>query len=143
MRGASIRARRGRRRRRGQWDAQTFDTWIRRNTVTRGAATLLEIAVEAVWAAEPADVSLLHVLFYTAAAGSFDALIGTEGGAQQDRFVGGSQTVPLRLAERIAGPLVPRGAGAPGRPFRGRRHRRTRTATPWPPARSWSRSRRR
>ncbi len=89
-----------------QWDAQTFDTWIRRNTVTRGAATLLEIAVEAVWAAEPSDVSLLHVLFYTAAAGSFDALIGTEGGAQQDRFVGGSQTVALRLADRIAGPVV-------------------------------------
>ena len=89
-----------------QWDAQTFDTWIRRNTATRGAATLLEIAVEAVWAAEPADLSLLHVLFYTAAAGSFDALIGTEGGAQQDRFSGGSQRVPIALAARISGPLV-------------------------------------
>ena len=82
------------------WDAQTFATWIRRNTVTSGARTLLEIATEAVWAAEPEDVSLLHVLFYTSAAGSFDALIGTEGGAQQDRFVGGSQLVPIRLAER-------------------------------------------
>jgi monoamine oxidase len=89
-----------------RWDAQTCATWIARNTVTRGAATLLEIAVEAVWAAEPADLSLLHVLFYVASAGSFDALIGTEGGAQQDRFVGGSQLVALRLAERVRGPLV-------------------------------------
>ena len=89
-----------------RWDAQTFATWIARNTATRGAATLLEIAVEAVWAAEPADLSLLHVLFYVASAGSFDALIGTEGGAQQDRFVGGSQLVALRLAERLRGPLV-------------------------------------
>ncbi len=88
------------------WDAQSFDSWIRRATVTKGAATLLEIATEAVWAAEPADLSLLHVLFYTAAAGSFDNLIATEGGAQQDRFVGGSQLVPLRLAERVQGTLV-------------------------------------
>ncbi len=88
------------------WDAQTFATWIARNTVTKGAAALLEIATEAVWAAEPADVSLLHILFYTSAAGSFENLIGTEGGAQQDRFVGGSQLVALRLAERIAGPVV-------------------------------------
>jgi monoamine oxidase len=30
-----------------------------------------------------------------------DALAGTAGGAQQDRFVGGSQVVPLRLAEQL------------------------------------------
>ncbi len=89
-----------------EWDSITFDTWIRRNTVTKGAATLLEIAIQAVWAAEPADVSLLHVLFYTASAGSFEKLIGTEGGAQQDRFHGGSQLVSLRLAERLRGPIV-------------------------------------
>lgn len=89
-----------------EWDALTFESWIRRNTITRGAATLMEIAVEAVWAAEPADLSLLHVLFYTASAGSFEVLIGTDGGAQQDRFHGGSQLVSLRLAESIDGPIV-------------------------------------
>ena len=89
-----------------RWDRQTFATWIARNTVTRGAATLFEIGVEAVWAAEPADLSLLHVLFYVSSAGSFDRLIGTEGGAQQDRFVGGSQLLALRLAERMRGPVV-------------------------------------
>ena len=53
------------------------------------------------WACEPEDVSLLHVLFYTHSAGRFDDLIGTEGGAQQDRFVGGSQRLALGLAERL------------------------------------------
>jgi monoamine oxidase len=95
-----------------RWDRQTFATWIARNTVTRGAATLFEIGVQAVWAAEPADLSLLHVLFYVSSAGSFDSLIGTEGGAQQDRFVGGSQLLALRLAERVRGPVV---LGAPAR----------------------------
>ena len=84
-----------------QWDGQTMWTWIRRNTVTRAARELLQLAVEAVWACHPADVSLLHVLFYTRAAGGFDDLIGTEGGAQQDRFVGGSQELALRLAARL------------------------------------------
>jgi monoamine oxidase len=84
-----------------QWDGQTMWSWIRRNTVTHAARALLQLAVEAVWAAHPADVSLLHVLFYTRAAGGFDDLIGTEGGAQQDRFFGGSQELALRLAARL------------------------------------------
>ena len=82
-------------------DSQTFWSWMRRNVYTRGGRTMLEIATQAVWAAEPADVSLLHFLFYMRSAGGFDALIDTEGGAQQDRFVGGSQLVSLRLAEEL------------------------------------------
>lgn len=81
-----------------RWDAQTMWSWIRRATVTRGARALLQLGVEAVWAAHPADLSLLHVLFYTRAAGNFDALVGTEGGAQQDRLLGGSQELSLRMA---------------------------------------------
>ncbi len=88
-------------RRAEEWDGQTAWTWIRRNTATKAARALFQLAVEAVWAAHPADVSLLHVLFYTRSAGGFDDLIGTEGGAQQDRFVGGSQLIALRLAERL------------------------------------------
>ena len=46
--------------------------------------------MEAVWAAMPADVSLLHFLFYIHSAGGLDLLLDTEGGAQQDRFVEGA-----------------------------------------------------
>jgi monoamine oxidase len=83
------------------WDGQTAWTWIRRNTLTRGARALLQLGIEAVWASHPSDVSLLHVLFYTRAAGNFDALIGTEGGAQQDRLIGGSQEMSLRIARDL------------------------------------------
>ena len=89
-----------------EWDAQTFATWLRRNVVSAGARTLFEIGIEGVWAQEPGDLSLLHVLFYTHSAGGFDALIGTEGGAQQDRFVGGSQRVALALADELGGDVV-------------------------------------
>jgi monoamine oxidase len=84
-----------------RWDEQTFASWLRRNTRTAAARTLLELATEAVWAAEPADVSLLHVLFYAHSGGGFNRLLGTGGGAQQDRFHGGSQRIPLRLAEQL------------------------------------------
>jgi monoamine oxidase len=74
---------------------------MRRNVYTRLGRAVLEISIEAVWGAEPADVSLLHILFYINSAGGFDALLDTEGGAQQDRFVGGSQLVSIRLAEQL------------------------------------------
>ena len=83
------------------WDGQTFATWLRRNTRTAAARTLFELATEAVWAAEPADVSLLHVLFYTHSGGGFNTLLGTGGGAQQDRFHGGSQRIALLMAEAL------------------------------------------
>jgi len=94
-------------------DAQTVATWMRRNLATRPGRALLRLGIEAVWAAEPEDLSLLHLLFYIRSAGRLEVLFDTEGGAQQDRFVGGSQLVALRMAERLgAEPLV---LGAPVR----------------------------
>ena len=91
-------------------DGQTFETWLRRHVVTRGARTLFEIGCEAVWAAEPRDLSLLHVAFYVHSAGGFGALIGTAGGAQERRFAGGSQRVALRMADALGDRVV---LGAP------------------------------
>ncbi len=88
------------------WDGQTFATWIGRNTKTAAARSLFELATEAVWAAEPSDVSLLHVLFYTRSGSGFNTLLGTDGGAQQDRFHGGSQRIALLMAEQLGGNRV-------------------------------------
>ena len=82
-------------------DGQTAATWMRRNMRTRAGRMMLELGIEAVWAAEPEDMSLLHVLFYIHSAGSLNLLFDTEGGAQQDRFAGGSQLVPIRMAEQL------------------------------------------
>jgi monoamine oxidase len=90
-----------------EWDSQTFATWRDANAVTESGRFLLDLGIEAVWAAEPRDVSLLHVLFYIASAtdGSqpvdFQRLINTAGGAQESRFVGGSQLVSIKLAKRL------------------------------------------
>jgi monoamine oxidase len=87
-------------------DSQTFHTWLKANTATEGARTLLEIGTEAVWAQEPRDISLLHILFYVNSAGSFDDLIGTSGGAQERRWVGGSQRLALEMARELSDRVI-------------------------------------
>ena len=82
-------------------DSQTFWSWMRRNVYTRAGRAFMEVAIEAVWAAQARDLSLLHVLFYTHSGSGLESLLGTEGGAQQDRFVGGSQLISVRMAEEL------------------------------------------
>jgi monoamine oxidase len=90
-----------------EWDSQTFQTWKLANTTTESGRFLLDLAIQAVWAAEPRDVSLLHVLTYIRGAGnettpgSLNRLITTAGGAQESRFVGGSQTLSIKMAKRL------------------------------------------
>lgn len=84
-----------------QWDGQTLETWLRRNVRTRAARDLMRMGVEAVFAADASELSLLHALFYLHSGEGWSALLDTRGGAQQDRFVGGSQ----RLSELLAADL--------------------------------------
>jgi monoamine oxidase len=101
-------------------DGQTAATWMRRNIPSKAARMLFELGIEAIWAAQPEDISLLHILFYIHSAGSLELLADTEGGAQQDRFVGGSQLVPIRMAEELGSDRVV--LGAPVRAIRQSSH---------------------
>lgn len=86
----------------GQLDSLTFAGWLGAGGMrTRAARRMLRIAGRTIWGAEPEDMSLLHVLFYIRAAGGLDPLFDVEGGAQQNRIVGGAQRLPLRLAEEL------------------------------------------
>lgn len=90
-----------------EWDSQTFETWKLANTSTEGARFLLDVGIEAIFACEPRDVSLLFVLFYIASGGSvaspgsLERLINTPGGAEDRRFVGGSQKISVEMARRL------------------------------------------
>lgn len=85
----------------GEWDGMTAATWIRRNLRSAAARELMRLAVEAVWAAEPEDISMLHMLFYISSAGSTGVLLDTEGGAQESRVRGGTQLISIRMAEAL------------------------------------------
>ena len=82
-------------------DGMTFHTWIEQNVGSVAAKERLGAVTRAVWAAEPADVSLLHILFYARSNGGISQLTSTTGGAQERRFVDGSQSVSLELARRL------------------------------------------
>jgi monoamine oxidase len=87
-------------------DGMTVATWLDRRLRTRTARNLVEIAVRTIWGADSGDLSLLYALSYIRAAGGFYPLIDTDGGAQQDRFVGGSQLISLRMAEELGDRVV-------------------------------------
>jgi monoamine oxidase len=89
-----------------QLDEETFASWIRRSARTRVAREAIAMACRAVFAVEPSEISLLHVLFYAASSGGWDDLLDTEGGAQQDRIVGGSQLISLRMAEELGDRVI-------------------------------------
>lgn len=84
-----------------QLDGQTFESWVRRNLRTATGRAYFHVACEAVFAADTADVSLLHALFYAKSGTDFETLLSTDRGAQQDRIVGGS----IRIAEAMAAAL--------------------------------------
>ncbi len=87
-------------------DAQTLETWLAVHVGDDEARDLFRLAVQAVFATEPANLSVLHCAFYVASAGGWSALTDTDGGAQQDRFVGGVATVAdglLHLVEEAGG----------------------------------------
>jgi monoamine oxidase len=89
-----------------EWDAQTMATWMRANIASPDARALVELAVQAVFSAEPAELSLLHCLFYLHSGGGIMNLIGVTGGAQESRFVEGAQSVSQKMAAALGDRVV-------------------------------------
>jgi monoamine oxidase len=88
------------------WDGETVESWMRRTLVPPAgpdAATnhLVTLALEEVLSVEPREISLLRLLFYIASAGNLDNLVDTANGAQDSRFIGGSQAIPLAMAAQL------------------------------------------
>ncbi len=90
-----------------EWDEQSFASWVRQNTANPDVRTLLLCYTQAAFGSDGEDFSLLFAVWYIATAGdednvgTFERSSGTEGAAQDSRFVGGSQLVPLRLAKQL------------------------------------------
>jgi monoamine oxidase len=84
-----------------RWDTQTLESWIERNPLTPSARAVCRSLLTGIFAADPAEVSLLHALVYIHAGEGLDSLTGTAGGAQDSCFTAGMQA----LAESAARPL--------------------------------------
>jgi monoamine oxidase len=92
-----------------EWDSQTFYTWLKANEANPDFMRLAATATDAIFGQEPRDLSLLYVVFYLAASGNettpgtFERNFQTAEGAQQDRFIGGSQLISLKVAAELGG----------------------------------------
>jgi monoamine oxidase len=86
-------------------DALTLQDWLTSIRAGTGAHSLMAIASRVTWGCEPDQVSLLHAVRYLKAAGGMDRMLDTSGGAQQDRFPGGTQQIAVRIADEL-GPRV-------------------------------------
>jgi monoamine oxidase len=92
-------------------DAMTLEQWIDGQTDSSDARAAFE-SVADLWGAETRDVSLLFALFYIAAAGNehnpgtLARLLGTRQGAQQLRFVGGSQLIAQKMAASLGNHVI-------------------------------------
>ena len=89
-----------------EWDGQTLETWKLRNMESSGARFYFDLAVESLYACEPRDLSLLGVLADVAASGSPAGLFEIEASAEEYRFLGGAQEVPVRMAEELGERVV-------------------------------------
>ncbi len=98
-------------------DAQTVASWARLNVRTKLGRETLRVMVEAVFSAEPEDISMLHFLFYLHSGKDLDNLLRTGDGAQDSRFHGGSQEISLRMAAELGDVGLSGQAGSMERPL--------------------------
>ncbi|AFM16313.1 monoamine oxidase [Mycolicibacterium chubuense NBB4] len=87
-------------------DSTSLDDWLR--SVHAGASTrdLMAIVARVTWGAEPDAVSMLHAVRYVQAAGGLGRMLDVKGGAQQDRFLSGTQEIATRMTEQLGDRVV-------------------------------------
>jgi monoamine oxidase len=93
-------------------DAKTLDAVAKELFQSPRMPGILDAALEALFAKDAKDLSVLFTACFTAAAGnaknkgSFARLLTNEGGAQESRFSGGSQEIAVRVAKALGRRVV-------------------------------------
>ncbi|MFF1905701.1 flavin monoamine oxidase family protein [Kitasatospora sp. NPDC058218] len=82
-------------------DSLTAAAWAEQKLTHPDARLFFPLFLGEMMAADPADVSVLHMAFYLRSGGGVRYLNAFEGGAQQDRIAGGAHQVCERLAGRL------------------------------------------
>jgi monoamine oxidase len=86
-----------------EWDQQTLGGWVSKQVKSAKARGLFTIAAEAIFAANPSEISFLFSLFYTRSGNDFDTLMNIKNGAQQDRIMGGADQPARKMAIELEG----------------------------------------
>jgi monoamine oxidase len=96
-----------------QYDYQSADTWLRANAPDpETAVQLVDLFFDSAFGGISAEVSMLYVLAQIAGfgnasnVGTIERGIGSKGGAQDSRFVGGSQLLCTKAAAQLGKRVV-------------------------------------
>jgi monoamine oxidase len=93
-------------------DGQTFASWLDDRLPAGPARDLVEVPIAYTFATPATELSMLDLAFHVHSGEGLAVMMEYEGGAQQDRFVGGSQLVAVRMAEELGDQVL---LGAPVR----------------------------
>lgn len=89
-----------------EWDRQTVEGWWRRFTAGRTTHAMLRQTIRMTFGSEADEMSLLSLLQYTSSARGLGHMTSIAHGSQHSYFVEGSQTLSLRMAEKLEGRVV-------------------------------------
>jgi monoamine oxidase len=87
-------------------DGETLETWRSRFVKSSKISAAMDAAIRAIFGAEARDLSALYFLMYLNAGGGLLSLAEARGGAQQDRFVPGAQSISSALAKELGDALA-------------------------------------
>ncbi|WP_392565369.1 FAD-dependent oxidoreductase [Utexia brackfieldae] len=81
-------------------DGETFASWLQRESATPQAASFVaRVLAGGLLATDAAECSVLQMLFYIKSGHGITSLTGVQGGAQQDRVMGGLEYIADKMAE--------------------------------------------
>ncbi|XP_061173212.1 amine oxidase [flavin-containing] A-like [Saccostrea echinata] len=84
-----------------EWDNITAQEFIDRNCWSKCVASIIKVFIQSIMCAEPHEVSLLSLLWYVHSGGGVEIMSEVKRGAQERKFVGGSQQVCLKMAAEL------------------------------------------
>jgi monoamine oxidase len=84
-----------------RYDAIAFGEWLASRHALPDTRRFLNMLSLVHWGAPVSDVSLLNVMRYIRTLGGIEHMLSVEGGDQQDRILGTTQTLAARLADTL------------------------------------------
>lgn len=102
----------------GGLDQKPISEWMRERIPSARLRRIIAAVVRDVFCREPGDVSMLALVTAVRGAGGLGAMVGFDGGSQQDLFIDGADRIPHLWARdlevRTEAPVVAIGTGSTG-----------------------------
>nr|XP_022329235.1 amine oxidase [flavin-containing] A-like [Crassostrea virginica] len=86
-----------------EWDSITAQEFIDRSCWSKCVSSIVKIFIQSIMCTEPHEVSLLSLLWYVHSGGGIEVMSEVRRGAQEQKFVGGSQQVCKKMAAELGG----------------------------------------